>query len=1459
MRRALLVAGGGVAALAFLLAAAVAAVLASAPGHEVARRLAVAALERAVDGQVRIGSLDGSLWHAAELRDVEIAMPDGQPVIQAERVTVRYALADLLRRRFVLSHVELQRPTVTLVVGADGHLNIERLFAAGAAPAGGAPPASASRRPLIELRTVRLVGGTVVVREPPDRTGYARERRFEDLDLELRRLRASHPDSAAVVAEIARLAVSVTDPAVRIDGAAGRVTIRDDSAGFELSSLVLSGTTGRASGVVRWGGGASSGRATLDLAADLRRFSFADFRWVAAGMPASGGGRVAVRARLFPNGGSSFSFREADVRTGRTAVRGTAELAVAANGAVHVDTLDVAADTLDLATLVPLLGPMPVAGLVSGHVAGAGALAALNARVDLRFSDEGAPGRAVSQVAGTGVVALGGRDGVEFRHFVVSPADLSLATIAGLAPTITLHGRLELTGTLDGPWNDASFAGTLVHRDGGGPASRLRGTARLALADTVRVSADLAADSLSLDDLSRSYPALELHGTFAGRVQVAGPVTALAIDASLDGPAGRFRARGEVAAGDSGVRLRFAGAFDSLDLSGLVEGAPPSRLSGQWRAELAAPASDTAGALTGKVSVVLASSRVAGVVLSRAGAAVALTGERIEVDTAYLERGGLSLVALGAIGRPGGPAGQLRFAFHADTLATVEPLVAWMRAAIGDSGLIRLAVRGSARATGRIEGTLDNWEVQGDVVADSVTYGSVSMLSAAAGGTLGRSARGLAFHVQARCATLDADGMRYERVRASASGPLDSLRLRVAAAFALGSSVELDGRLAVDSTGWEMRLDKGALTLARRTWTLAGGARIRVTPRWIEADTVALVAPGDRWVRAYGRFPVEAPGDVTVEARGVPLPDLYALVEADTAGIAGVLSWRLHLVGAASEPRIEASATLADGRFGDFLAPLVQGSAEYAGRRLAVRGGLWRGSEQVVEATGTLPLDLALHATEHRQLPGPLQLRVWADSVDLAVFNALTSLVRGVAGQVSADFAVQGTWEDPLFSGSARIAGGAATVPALGARYTGIEARLSLSGSRLTVEEARLRGGSGSLDVGGEVRFETLTRPVLDLTLTAHNFAAFSLRSFAGLTGSGTLSLRGPVVGATLSGRLTVDDGYLAFADLVEKRIVNLDDPEFRAIVDSNLAEAAGLGPSAQSVFLDSLRIQGLTVAMGPDVWLRSHEANIQLAGEFTVAKNVEGNARRYRLDGELRATRGTYRLVIGPTGKEFRVTRGTVRFFGTPDLNPVLDIVADHTVRVVHGNDIVVHVVIGGTLLVPRLSLSSDQRPPLSETEIVSYLLFGRPSADLVSAGSSAGAHSEQAVLQGALAGLAGVVSGELEQTLVGDLGIPVDYIAIRPGGGSVGDIFGSTRVEAGTQIGERTFLTVNAGLCQVVRGLASQPLGASVEYRMTRRWSLEASVEPTVQECRPSGWQIRPPSPYQVGVDLFWQWGNP
>jgi translocation and assembly module TamB len=100
---------------------------------------------------------------------------------------------------------------------------------------------------------------------------------------------------------------------------------------------------------------------------------------------------------------------------------------------------------------------------------------------------------------------------------------------------------------------------------------------------------------------------------------------------------------------------------------------------------------------------------------------------------------------------------------------------------------------------------------------------------------------------------------------------------------------------------------------------------------------------------------------------------------------------------------------------------------------------------------------------------------------------------------------------------------------------------------------------------------------------------------------------------------------------------------------------------------------------------------------------------------------RGTYRLnlvdpFVQPT---FDVESGSLRFFGTPDLNPTLDIRAIHTIRqprqrTANVRDIRVRVTIGGTLERPALSLDNPDNLPLSQSDLLSYLITGEPAIAL-------------------------------------------------------------------------------------------------------------------------------------------------
>jgi hypothetical protein len=225
-----------------------------------------------------------------------------------------------------------------------------------------------------------------------------------------------------------------------------------------------------------------------------------------------------------------------------------------------------------------------------------------------------------------------------------------------------------------------------------------------------------------------------------------------------------------------------------------------------------------------------------------------------------------------------------------------------------------------------------------------------------------------------------------------------------------------------------------------------------------------------------------------------------------------------------------------------------------------------------------------------------------------------------------------------------------------------------------------------------------------------------------------------------------------------------------------------------------------------------------------------------------LNAPRGTYTLRIGGVlPRVFNVESGTVQYSREPDLNASLNLRASHHVRTTDGDDVLIMAGISGSILVPKLELSSPGRN-LTNNEIVSYLAVGRPDLQITGQG------------QAATQGLA-IFSNEIQRTLLANL--PLDVLEIRPGLASGAGGAALVQVAAGKQLGSKTFVMLNAGLClgAGTSSLSQRNLGASLEYRMTHEFRLQASAAP-VQTC--SGNRatdvFSTVTRYQLGTDLLW-----
>ena len=1464
MRRSLGVALWSLVGLLACFLGALNALVGTHAGRTLLARVASAAIEGAVAGTIEVGEVRGSLLTGVVLTDVRLIDPDSTLVASLPRAELGYNPIDFAAGRIVFMEVRLDRPVINIVQHANGKTNFAELLrldvkdtvkVKALGPAG--------PRSLILLRNVQIMDGTLTLRlqkhgeagraeeiETSGEDGRYRIRRFEHLNARLAALRIQAPHENGIRFDVLRLATESSDPRLSIADVVGRLTIDGHTLDLDLSRVRFPGTQFSARGNVKW----PRDTVLWNLAMRADSATLTDIRFLDPRFPANAVLRGGVT--LTSHGGRvlEIALRPLDVTYGQGRVTGRVTAFTAADsGIVALRQGDLLSRDLSLDLVRPYVDSLPFYGRLTGRTIVDGPMSKLKLETAWSFRDSLVPGWPESEIQGKGEINLAGK-GLAFQPFVVETGRVDIGTVRRLVPSFDLQGELDATGTLTGRLKNAQFSGTLRHHDGAKPVSVIRGVVGLdTRTDIMGVFADVRADSLSLDGLTTRMAAFPLRGMLAGTIRMSGDLAGLETHADLEmlGGGGVVRGDGTLLLGARDMHPGYGARGFTLRGSDvnlqrwLVRGGPPSRLTfsatGTVEGDSTAPPS-------GELSAVLAPSLFAGTVIDSGATKVHFADGRLYVDSLRLQQPGLLTRGSGSLGWKRPKRGTLTFDFDADSLNVLDSLVTWLAGPKLTGGSApEESLKGSAQVRMTLNGSVDSISVGGEAHVTDLKWrgwrlpkgqGSIAFQP----GPVPR------FDLQAEIDSLGYGRFGFGSAAARATGTRDSLtwfaRSRVGdlGAFLAGGRYE---RLAGPHGVQHVAVDSLALLVPSGVWFLEQPTALAFGDSILHVDPVALRnSAGSGLLTIEGDLPQHGPINARVSLDSFPLTGIYALLQHDTIGVTGAVTASVVANGTRANPTYAGSFAFANASFGSFSAPFIDGNINYRGRRLNGEVHLWRSGQQILNVTAHLPLDLALVPVAQRQLPDTLSVQARADSVDLGVLAAVTTTVRQVEGVFNADLGIGGTWEAPRLRGGLQIGNAAVTIPALNARYTDLNGSLSLRGDTIRVDSITAVSERGRAHVTGYMRLERLTRPLLALNITTSDFKALDLRGYLALTASGRVALTGPVMGATLTGRGTVTSGVLHFADLVNKRVVNLDEPWVQDLIDTSLIRTQRLGPEFQSLFFDSLQIQHLQLTMGEDVWLRSNEANIQLSGSVIVNK-VRSN---YLLSGTLQAPRGTYRLIIGPVTREFVVSQGTVQYFGTPDLDAALDISARHVVHPLPGpgtdnRDITVIAHIQGTLRVPKLTLESEQQDK-SQTELISYLMFGKPTFEL---GGGEGGFVR--------ATGASLLAGELERTFVSDLGVPLDYFEIRPG--DPANPFSGARVAAGWAIGSKTFLVVNAGFCQQVQSQnqsrLTNTLGASFQFRFSPEWRTEASFEP-VRACG-LGSLLQAPVSRQVGFDVFWE----
>ena len=394
-----------------------------------------------------------------------------------------------------------------------------------------------------------------------------------------------------------------------------------------------------------------------------------------------------------------------------------------------------------------------------------------------------------------------------------------------------------------------------------------------------------------------------------------------------------------------------------------------------------------------------------------------------------------------------------------------------------------------------------------------------------------------------------------------------------------------------------------------------------------------------------------------------------------------------------------------------------------------------------------------------------------------------------------------------------------------------------MTGDTVYVDSIAARA-TGPVRVAGTIAVGDWRAPAFNLFLTATD--ADLLRNDRGeIHADAGLRLSGPVTAPFVSGQVTIVHGVLYIPQASGKKLVGAGDPALFNVLDTAVVSQREIFPAQSSLFR-KLRVE-VDLAVLRNTWVRSRDANVEVFTDGPMRVNVTGDA--LTLTGAIDADRGEYTFL----SKRFQVKRGSALFIGSPELNPTLQITAEYVVKQPTGNTNI-RVLLGGTLDQPRISLESDAQPPLSQSDLLSYLAFGESSNSLLQFNQTSLSASQGGnLINVASARLAGVALGEALNQLEGDaarsLGVDVFNITpgdvpVNPGQSGFQQFITGTELEVGRYLNPRTFATaiVSPGAVACASGASRRdqngsncvPPGINLTHRTSKGFRFETGYSP-------------------------------
>ncbi len=612
-------------------------------------------------------------------------------------------------------------------------------------------------------------------------------------------------------------------------------------------------------------------------------------------------------------------------------------------------------------------------------------------------------------------------------------------------------------------------------------------------------------------------------------------------------------------------------------------------------------------------------------------------------------------------------------------------------------------------------------------------------------------------------------------------------------------------------------------TLAVRTqgveWRTAPGsqATVKYGNQRVEFENVRLVS-ADQSLDVNGTLALGTgtpTGTIDVKASNVDLHQLETLA-LQNRGITGRLNADATISGSTAAPDVKGKIQITNGGFQNYQYQSLTADLDYKDTRVGLDAKLQQSPTEYITAKGSVPTSLfrPSRTGEHVE-PSPgdaIDLQVKSSAISLGLVQGFTNQVTNVTGTLEADLHVTGSGEDPHAEGFIDVKSGGFGVPAVGQTFTGLTTRIELQRDAIKVPGFELLDRHGErLRVAGELAVHARELGAVNITIESDNFEIVN-NELGDVQVQTALKLTGELRRPRLEGDVKLDAARvevdkileLFYSPYSEQGLPDVVSAE-RTVEGAGSAEdatkealskagesaapagaaekaaaeeqqatppagpAAALAMDVHLVAPDDLVVRGKKLRPGGPTGTALGDINITLGGDLHVKK--EPNA-PVVLVGTVNTVRGTYDF----QGRRFDLARdGTIRFIGTPTINPLLNISAT---RKIPDTGVEARIHITGTPKAPQLELTSN--PPLEESDILALIVFNRPVNEL-----GTGERSSLAATAGGIA--TGFIAAPLGESIGKALDLDLFEISTTTENGDLG-----AAITLGQQLNQRTFLKV-------------------------------------------------------------------